>query len=105
MTEEQSKAAKRRYDRESEVICPTCDGKGRILSESVKTRARQGGNAGYLASLKPGARAMGERNQGAKRELTLAEMRARDAEQEKEEKREPASRRPTTTGLKRAPGE
>lgn len=55
MTEAQKRAAKLR----NEAICPTCNGKGRILSESARTRGRQEGNAGYLASLKPGARGPG----------------------------------------------
>ena len=73
MTEVQSKAAQRRYQREAEAICPLCDGKGRILSESVKTRARQGGHASYRKSLEPGNPTMSERGKrgGAPRMPTL----------------------------------
>ena len=75
MTEAQKQAAKLR----NETICPTCDGKGRILSESARTRSRQGGNAGYRASLKPGARAMGDRGQGTTRMPTIEDLRRGEA--------------------------
>ena len=81
MTKKQSEAAKNRYEREANDVCPTCLGRGTVLSKSVRTRAKQGGDANYRASLKPGGRAMGDRNGGSKREPTLAEMRARDAEE------------------------
>ena len=80
MTVAQSKAAQKRYEREANDVCPRCNGRGTVLGRSVTTRAKQGGNANYRASLKPGGRAMGDRNQGAKPDLTLAEMRKRDAE-------------------------
>jgi len=65
---------KRKYS--NEAICPTCSGKGRILSESVRTRARQAGNASYLKSLQPGQLSMAERGRrgGRPRALTLADL-------------------------------
>jgi hypothetical protein len=61
VTEAQKRAARKRYHREAEAICPTCDGKGRILTRNVRTRARAGGNASYINSLRPGSLTMSER--------------------------------------------
>ena len=76
MTEIQKRAAKKAYRRQAETICPLCDGKGRILSESIRTRARQAGNASYLKSLEPGQISMSERGKrgGRPKEPTLAEL-------------------------------
>ena len=78
MTAAQSKAAKARYERESQVFCPTCHGSGRVLSKTVSARSRKGGTAAYLRSLQPGQPSMSERGQkgGRPRELTLAEVRS-----------------------------
>ena len=75
-------AARQRYHREAETICPICDGKGRILSASVRTRARQGGNASYLKSLQPGGMSMKERGKrgGGPRALTIDDIRRMDRE-------------------------
>ena len=54
MTEAQSKAAKRRYARDAEDICPHCGGSGRIMAKAMATRSRKGGNQSYLNSMKPG---------------------------------------------------
>ena len=76
MTEAQKIAQKRRYRLENEAICPTCDGSGRILTHSARTRARKGGNAAYLKSLEPGEMTMSERGQrgGRPRALTLEDL-------------------------------
>ena len=91
MTEVQSKAAQRRYQREAEAICPFCDGKGRILSESVKTRARQGGHASYRKSLEPGQQSMQERGRkgGRPPALTLESLGLRDGDSKEEAKGAP----------------
>ena len=86
-----SEAQKRRHRRESIDICPACGGAGTVVARNVHTRAKQGDTANYRASLKPGGRAMGDRNQGAKPNLTLAEMRARDADEKEDLVRTPAS--------------
>ena len=41
--------------------CPHCKGTGRLASPSREAASRKGGNAAYLASLKPGAKTMAER--------------------------------------------
>ena len=76
MTEAQSTAAKERYRRESDVICPMCDGKGRILSQSVKGRAVKAGNASYRKSLEPGQMSMSERGKlgGRPRAITIESL-------------------------------
>jgi hypothetical protein len=76
MTEVQTRAARKRYHREAEAICPTCDGKGRILTRNTRTRARAGGNASYLKSLQPGSLTMSERGKrgGAPRCPTRADL-------------------------------
>ena len=78
MPRNRSESAKRAYQRRSVAICPTCDGKGTILSESAKTRAKQGGNARYLKSLQPGEMSMSEMGQlgGAPRALTFTDLEA-----------------------------
>ena len=88
MTEAQSKAAQQRYKRESEVCCPMCDGSGRILSRTVKTRALKGGNSSYLKSLQPGQMSMSERGKrgGRPRLPTLQELRERSAQRGKPER-------------------
>ena len=54
-----------------------CKGKGRILSESARTRARQGGNASYLRSLEPGQLSMAERGRlgGQPKALTIDDIK------------------------------
>ena len=76
MTEAQRIASKRRYQRENEAICPTCGGKGRILTHSARARSRKGGNESYRRSLEPGALSMSERGQrgGRPRALTLEDL-------------------------------
>ena len=63
MSDAQSNGAKMRYFRESQMRCPTCEGSGRVVAESVSARARSGGNASYLASLGIGRLSMSERGQ------------------------------------------
>jgi hypothetical protein len=59
-----------------ETICPICDGKGRLLSQSSSARGRKAGNARYLKSLEPGQMTMAEmgRRGGRPRALTLADL-------------------------------
>ena len=80
MTERQRQAAKERYQREAEVCCPMCDGSGRILSRTVKARAKKGGNAAYLKSMEPGQMSMSDRGRrgGRPRALTLESLGLRD---------------------------
>ena len=82
MTEKNQKAAKRRYQKEAEEICPTCQGSGRVLNENAKARARKGGNASYLKSLEPGALTMVERGRrgGAPRKPTIEDLMSRKAQ-------------------------
>ena len=91
MTEAQSKAAKERYHRDAEVCCPLCDGKGRILSQSTKSRSKKGGNAAYLKSLEPGQLSMSDRGRrgGRPRALTLASLGLRDGDSKEEAKGAP----------------
>ena len=70
MTEAQRRAAKLRHQREAEVCCPVCDGKGWIVSRTVRARAKKAGNASYLKSLEPGQLSMSER--GRRRERLAA---------------------------------
>ena len=76
MTEAQKRAAKRRAERESLDICPTCSGTGRVTSKTISTRGRKGGNATYLKSLQSEELSMRERGKlgGRPRELTLADL-------------------------------
>lgn len=78
MTESQKNSAKKRFHREAEAVCPTCDGKGRILTRNARTRARKGGNASYLKSLQPGSLTMSERGKkgGRPRCPTRADLAA-----------------------------
>lgn len=80
MTLAQKIAAKRRYKREAEVICPLCDGKGRILSRSAQARSRKGGNASYMKSLEAGQLTMSDRGHmgGAPRLPTIDEIYRRN---------------------------
>ena len=59
------------------VVCSECG--GRKLNEAVRTRSRKGGNASYLASLKPGGLPMGQRGGGAKRLPTLEDLLGAEA--------------------------
>ena len=81
MTERAKIAAKRRYKREAEEICPTCQGSGRVLNENAKAKARKGGNVGYLKSLEPGALSMAERGRkgGASKLPTIEDLTTREA--------------------------
>lgn len=76
MTSARSKAAKRRYARDSEDICPHCGGTGRIKAKTMETRSRKGGNQAYLNSLKPGQLSMSERGKlgGRPKALTLKDV-------------------------------
>lgn len=78
MTEAQGLAAKRRYQRESQQLCHTCGGSGRILTRNSKTRAQKGGNSSYLKSLTPGQQSMQDRGRkgGRPKEPTLKELLA-----------------------------
>lgn len=82
MTKRQQEAARQRHRREREVICPLCDGSGRVLSRAAASRARRGGNASYLKSLQPGQPSMQERGRkgGRPKALTLADLDARSEE-------------------------
>ena len=86
MTRVQQEAARERYQRESEVCCPLCEGTGRILSQTVKARAKKGGNATFLKSLMPGQMSMSERGKkgGRPKALTLADLGLRDGVSDKE---------------------
>ena len=53
MTEQAKIAAKHRYQKEAEKICPTCQGSGRVLNKNAKAKSRKGGNASYLKSWSP----------------------------------------------------
>ncbi len=53
-------ATKRGY-RQEQVLCPHCEGTGRVITDTVRARAAKAGNATYLASLKSGALSMSER--------------------------------------------
>ena len=79
MINDRSRAAQRRYRREAEAICTSCGGTGRVHSESIRDRARKGGNASFLQSLGPDRPSMSERGSrgGRPRSLTLVEIRAR----------------------------
>ena len=61
MTRTQSEVGKARFQREALTLCPTCEGSGMVLSETVKERARKGGVHSYLKSLEPGQLSMSER--------------------------------------------
>ena len=71
-----SESAKRRWHRESEERCPRCAGSGRVMTTNAQTRARAGGNAAYLNSLKVGALTMVERGKlgGRPKALTLEDL-------------------------------
>ena len=73
-----SESAKRRWHRESEERCPHCAGSGRVMTTTAQTRARAGGNAAYLNSLKTGALTMVERGKlgGRPKALTLEDLDA-----------------------------
>jgi len=73
-----SESARRRWHRESEERCPHCAGSGRMMTTNAQTRARAGGNAAYLNSLKVGALSMVERGKlgGRPKALTLEELDA-----------------------------
>lgn len=77
MSDAQHTAAKQRFAKESQAQCPACGGSGRVVAESVSARARRGGNASYMSSLKLGRLSMSERGQkgGRPKEPTLQEMR------------------------------
>lgn len=78
MTAVQSAAAKRRYQRESQVICPQCDGTGRVVRDQIRARAKRGGHFSYLKSLLPGHESMAQRGKkgGRPRDPTLSEAEA-----------------------------
>ena len=42
-------------------MCPACGGTGRVHTESIRDRARKGGNAAYLQSLLPNHISMSQR--------------------------------------------
>ena len=76
MSEPQRQIARRRFDRESQKLCPAYNGSGRVTAESVGARARSGGNASYVTSLQPGQQSMMER--GRPREASLADIMGMD---------------------------
>ena len=80
MTEAQSKKAKARFARDSTELCASCQGTGRVLSESAVAKAMRGGNASYMTSLQKGELSMSERGKlgGRPKELTLADLDAVD---------------------------
>ena len=80
MTRMQSEAAKKRYQRESLERCPTCDGSGVVVCESVKAKARKGGVSSFLRSLEPGQFSMAERGRmgGRPKEPSIDELADRD---------------------------
>ena len=61
----------------SELRCPLCDGKGRILSATRQATSRKGGNASYMKSLEPGELSMKERGRrgGRPRALRLEDLK------------------------------
>ena len=73
-----SESARRRWHRESEERCPHCAGSGRVMTTNAQTRARAGGNAAYLNSLKTGALTMEERGKlgGRPKAPTLEDLDA-----------------------------
>lgn len=78
MTAAQSAAQKKRYQRDAAKPCILCGGSGRIRGRSVTTRARAGGNASYLKSLRSGQMSMSERGRkgGAPKAITLDDLPA-----------------------------
>lgn len=80
MTEKQSKQAKARYERDSTELCAVCQGTGRVLSRLAVAKAKRGGNASYLISLRNGELPMSERGRmgGRPQEPTLADLDAAD---------------------------
>ena len=76
MTRIQSEAAKARYRREALRICPSCNGSGVVVSESVKAKAKRGGVNSYLKSLQPGQPSMVERGRlgGRPKGPTIADL-------------------------------
>ena len=80
MSDARSRAARRRFQREALECCPTCDGSGVIVRETVKARARKGGVNSFLRSLQPGQLSMVERGRmgGRPKESTIGELADRD---------------------------
>ena len=80
MSDEQSKAARRRFQREALEFCPSCDGTGIVKSEVFKARARKGGVNSFRRSLEPGQLSMVERGRmgGRPKEPTLADLEVLD---------------------------
>ena len=78
MTAAQKIAAQHRYQREGEAICPCCEGTGRILSPSIRQKARKGGHSSFLKSLQPGEMTMSARGArgGRPKEVTIDELSA-----------------------------
>ena len=77
-------------------ICILCHGSGRMSHLSNSTRSRKGGNVNVVNSRKPGGRPMGNRNQGARRAITIDDL----AEAEKEEEEITAPTQPLPHLLK-----
>ena len=78
MSDEQARAARLRFQRESTTLCGTCGGTGLVVSEAVRARAKIGGNQSFLTSLQTGALSMSERGRlgGRPKEPTLADLDA-----------------------------
>ena len=76
MSEVHREAARARYRRESEVLCPHC--RGRVTGSTTTERSRRGGNSSYIHSLQPGAPSMSDRGKkgGRPRALTLQDLDA-----------------------------
>ena len=53
MTEQAKIAAKHRYQKEAEKICPTCQGSGRVLNKNAKAKSRKAETLHTLKSWSP----------------------------------------------------
>lgn len=62
-----------------EAICPTCEGKGCILSYSTRSKARRAENLSVVKSQQPGQLTMAARGRlgGRPKALTLADLSVR----------------------------
>lgn len=66
----------------TDQLCVLCGGSGRMTALAASTRGRKGGNVNLTNSKKKGGKPMGQRGQGARRAITIADL----AEAETEEK-------------------
>lgn len=81
MSEKARQKAMARHEREAVDLCDACQGTGRVRSQSTIARAKRGGNASYLTSLRPEQLSMSERGRlgGRPRELTLEDLNSKDS--------------------------